>query len=479
MRDADLPASDGTESSPHSQANIVTNMITGGPTPAPRLDPAVAAHLNNALSTLIAQQPSAAIPEIFRLQAALRQHEQIPVSTIDVPETSSKQAPPNAEKPGPTITAQVRHLFKPFTMSVTLKVRIEGHSEPAFLKLFDRRHSPILRSDDEVPAWTGGREANYHDYILSGEAEKFIDYLNGEDSNEESFGEDKPWTVGQDEAFLQDKSHDLYQTELAAYHALSPLQGICVPKLLATVLFQPFPHADPEVQKYTAIHGLLLSYISGFTLDNLARHVPRTQWQGVCDDAVRAVNACGALGVLNEDVRPANCIVRCVMKTSELDVGHTIYRPYIIDFDAARVRRPDEGDEKWREARRGVDEEGAMGAELMRDLAGLYGVGGYVYDRSRDYRWTREELAGSGHAEGKEVGGWDEQVEVGGRESSPVYPRAVLVDEHNDLDDPDPDEEELVLEAPWAEADGGFRRAYPLSAAEARAVGINAPDDGH
>jgi hypothetical protein len=46
------------------------------------------------------------------------------------------------------------------------------------------------------------------------------------------------------------------------------------------------------------------------------------------------------------------------------------------------------------------------GFVLMRDLARLYGIGGYIYNRSRNYRWVGEEvLAGSGNAEGEEVCG--------------------------------------------------------------------------
>jgi hypothetical protein len=445
-----------------------------------RIDPAVATHLNNVLSTLIAQQPSATVPGILRLQAALREHEQIPVITINVPEATSLQASPNLEKPEPTVAAQVRHLFKPFTMSAAMKVRIGGYPEPVFLKLFDRRFASILRSDEQVPAWTEAREANYHDFIHSGETEKFINYLtnNNEDDSQYSSEYEKAWTVGQDEAFLQDKSHGLYQTELAAYHALSPLQGICIPKLLATVLLQPFPDADPEIQKHTTIHGLLLSYIPGFSLDRLGCRVPRNQWQGVGDAAVRAVNACSELGVLNEDVRPGNCIVRCVMKAGTVPgEGGIIYRPFIIDFDVARLRRLDESDDEWREAKREVDEEGAIGGVLMRDLERQHGAGGYIYDRSREYQRVMDEvLAGSGSAEGEEVDIWDEGIEVRGRESSPAYPQAVLVDEHDDLDSY---EEDLAMEGSLAETDGGFRRAYPLSAAEARAIGILDPDQGH
>ena len=448
------------------------------------IDPAVASHLNNALSTLIAQQPSAAVPEILRLQAALREHEKIPFITIEVPmEATSTQALPNTEKPEATITAQVQHLFKPFTMSVTMKVCVEGHSESAFLKLFDRRYSSTLRSDDEVLAWTDEREAKYHEFIRSGEAEKFINCLNDDySSSRQLHEEDKPWAVGQDEAFLQDKSHDLYKTELAAYHALSPLQGICVPKLLATVILQPFPDADPQIQKHTAIYGLLLSHIPGFTLDQLPHHVPRHQWQGVCDAAVRAVNACSELGILNEDVRPGNCIVRRLMKTGTAPgAGEIIYRPFIIDFDKARQQRCDESDEEWRRATREADGEGAMGAVLMHDLERLYGMGGYIYDRSWADGRMRDEvlegvLAGSGRTEDEEVDVCDEKMEVREKEGSPVYPRAVLVDEHDDLLT---DGEDRALERAVAETDGGFTRVYPLSAAEARAMGVNAADERH
>jgi hypothetical protein len=458
-------------------------MASSPPAPTARgIDSAVAAHLSNALSTLIAQQPSAAVPEILRLQAALREHEQIPVITIEVPmETANTQVPSNIEKPEPTITARVQHVFKPFTMATAMKVRVEGYSEPAFLKLFDRRFSSILRIEDQVPAWTEGQEADYHSFIRSGGAEKYINYLNNDDeSSGESAEEDKPWTVGQDEAFLQDKCHDLYKTELAAYRALIPLQGVCIPKLLATVMLQLFPEADPEIQKYTAIYGLLLSYIPGFTLDQLPHHVPRNQWQGVCDAAVQAVTACSELGILNEDVRPGNCIVRCVVKTFVAGgTGEVIYRPFIIDFGNARLRRLDESDKEWREVKREVDEEGAMGNVLMHDLERVYGMGAYIYDLSRTYRHCEDALlAGSGNPMDEEVDVWDEEMEARVREGkgSPAYPQAVLVDEHDDLES---DEEDLALHGPMVETDDEFGRAYPLSGAESRAMGVYAPSEDH
>lgn len=443
------------------------------------IDPAVASHLNKALSTLIAHQPSAAVPEILRLQAALREHEQIPVNTIEaLMEAASTDAPPSTSIPEPTITAQVHNLFKPFTMSAAMKVRINGQSQPAFLKLFDRRFSSVLRIDDQVPTWTAQREANYHDFIRSGDAQKFVNYLNHDDqSSVESFKE-LPWTTGQEEAFLQDKCHDLYKTELAAYHALSPLQGICIPKLLGGVVFQPFPDADPEIQDHTAVRGLLLSYIPGFRLDQLARHVPRNQWQGVCDAAVRAVNACSDLGILNEDVRPENCVVRCVQKVSaEEGEGEVVYRPFIIDFAAARLRRLDESDGEWREAKREVNEEGAMGAALMRDLKSEYKIGGYIYDPRRvNLRMRVEELTGAGRTRDEEVDVWDEQRGFREREDTIAYPQAFLVDEHDDLESEDG---ELALEEIAAETDGGFDREYSMSPAESRAMGVHVPDEDH
>lgn len=69
-----------------------------------------------------------------------------------------------------------------------------------------------------------------------------------------------------------------------------------------------------------------------------------------------------------------------------------------------------------------------------------------------------EVLAGSGHDGGEKVDVWDE---------------------HDDIDDIDPYKEELAVEWPWSEANSGFREAYPLSAAEARAIWIYAPHNGY
>jgi hypothetical protein len=117
----------------------------------------------------------------------------------------------------------------------------------------------------------------------------------------------------------------------------------------------------------------------------------------------------------------------------------------------------------------------------MHDLERLYGMGGYIYDRNwADGRMGDEVLegvlAGSGRAEDEEVDVCDEKMEVREREGSPVYPRAVLVDEHDDILS---DGEEWALERAVTETYGGFTRAYPLSAAEARAMGVSAADERH
>ena len=67
----------------------------------------MAAHLNNALSTLIVQQVNAAISEILRLQAALREHKQIPVITIDVLKAINKETPLNTEQLETTVAAEI------------------------------------------------------------------------------------------------------------------------------------------------------------------------------------------------------------------------------------------------------------------------------------------------------------------------------------------------------------------------------------
>lgn len=120
-----------------------------------------------------------------------------------------------------------------------------------------------------------------------------------------------------------------------------------------------------------------------------------------------------------------------------------------------------------------------MGSVLMHDLERPYGTGAYIYDPSRVNRPNRDALlAGPGNPTDEEVDVWDEEMEARARggEGSPAYPQAVLVDEHDDLES---DEEGLALHGPMAETDDEFGRAYPLSGAESRAMGVYTPVEDH
>jgi hypothetical protein len=284
----------GMESDVNIQSEAVGDLSILTPPPSPMnpgIHPIVAARLHYILSKLINLVPEDEVPELESLQAAIREHEGVPVVITEAPmEIVSLQASATAEKVRTTTTANIRQLSQPFTMSV-LKAIIESHSEPVVLKLIDRRFCSKIRSTNEVLTWTKERELTYHDFIRSGKAEKFINWLNNDDESREKV--DGDWTIGHEEAFLQHECYDLYTSELAAYHTPLPLQGRFVPTLLATVLLQPFPDADP------AIHGLLLPHIPGFILNQLSHRSAAT------------MAASSDLRILNEDVRPRNCIVLC------------------------------------------------------------------------------------------------------------------------------------------------------------------------
>jgi hypothetical protein len=212
---------------------------------------------------------------------------------------------------------------------------------------------------------------------------------------------------------------------------------------------------------------------------------------------VRAVKACSDLGILNEDVRPRNCIVRCDVKAE--GAGDVIYRLFIIDFGMARCRRKEESEKEWRREKREIDEEGALRAAMMLNLE-EFGAGGYVYERSGRCHGTEEEeeeelpeglrarfghrgdplfdelSPGFGPSDGEELDVWHEEMALPERVESPAYPQAFLADAHDDLDS---NEEDLVYEEAMDDADGGFNPAYRMSRAEALALGIRESEQGH
>ncbi|KAE8146932.1 hypothetical protein BDV25DRAFT_169521 [Aspergillus avenaceus] len=274
-----------------------------------------------------------------------------------------------------TITGQITQVFEPFTLSSAMVIILDypslGLGGEVALKLFDRRFATQFREDEDIEPWTLDIETQYLDYIRNGSAAAFIRKLDSDstvdgDDGEEDEEEEGTWTTSQNEAYLHHRMRNLYETEVEVYHALKEIQGKHVPRLYACVT------VAGSANEYTDIPGVLLQYVRGFQLRDIAAHAPRDAWQGVCEEAISIVHRVGEKGVLNKDVKTRSFIVSG-------DAGEG-FRVFMIDFALCRLRREYRDDEDWWWWKALQDEEGAVGFLMQKYLKG-----GFVYRRSELY----------------------------------------------------------------------------------------------
>ncbi|KAE8358597.1 hypothetical protein BDV27DRAFT_150296 [Aspergillus caelatus] len=182
---------------------------------------------------------------------------------------------------------------------------LKGH---LVLKLFDRRFAVQLRKDHKVNPWTSDIERKM-----------------AEDEGD-------TWNDPQNEPYLHDHMQDLYETEVELYQTLKDIQGKDIPQLFACLTVSSSSSSQEfSVNKYIDVPGVLLQYIDGFLLTDMAAHAPREVWQSVCDDAIQIVNLIGDRGILNGDVKTRNFIV-------QENPGRK-FKVFMIDFALCNFRR--------------------------------------------------------------------------------------------------------------------------------------------
>lgn len=144
----------------------------------------------------------------------------------------------------------------------------------------------------------------------------------------------------------------------------------------------PPSHAD-----LFTMRAILLEYIPGHTIRQVAQKVPQHAWQDVCNQAICIVDSCSDFGVLNKDVRLDNFIVtrtsparrgtepeKKKQQQQDTETNPEIYKVYMIDFAQCRLRRPGKTDHDWGRAKWIQDEEGAIGTVLRHRLQQDTGV---------------------------------------------------------------------------------------------------------
>lgn len=267
--------------------------------------------------------------------------------------------------PGGCIECKILKYYQPSTLSCVMEVEIDTSSSQRrhfVLKSYDHRFATQLRKDEKVEPFSPVHESAYWDYVKSGGASKFLAWLYDDES---LAGEEfkQPWDKGQDEIHLYATCLDMYESECTIYDRLKDLQGNNIPRFFARVrlpLASP-PLTDTLPAEFCAIKGILLELIDGFTLSEMIDQAPKEAWQGICDQAIRVIEACNDHEILNEDVRPSNVMVTRLQPDDA-------YRVVVLDFAQCRLREPEESIEEWGRAKWTQDEVGAIGAVMKHRL---------------------------------------------------------------------------------------------------------------
>ncbi|KAF2432674.1 hypothetical protein EJ08DRAFT_677542 [Tothia fuscella] len=240
-------------------------------------------------------------------------------------------------------TATIIKTFEPFTLSCVVLVQVDCPllqlKGEYVLKLFDRRFATQLREDNKVSPWNPQLEDQYLEYY--------------------------------------------YKAETSAYDKLSHMQGREIPQLLTRGIMTSPPTSD-STSEYLNCPAILLEYLKGSPLTDLAKFAPREVWQDICDEAIRIINGICDHYIRNKDVNTRSFIIRGNPSATEFSVR-------MIDFGHCVLKGADEGEQDWRKRKAREDEEGAIGVVMQRKLKG-----GFIYTRSSEaeslsYEFMREE----------------------------------------------------------------------------------------
>lgn len=269
------------------------------------------------------------------------------------------------------------------TLSCTMVVDIVdngGTTLPprAFLKLYDRRFADQIRRDNGTEEWSADLEKAYRQVVPDGTVAKFLHKLHTIPGFEDDDNE-PDWDEVDMEAYVDDELFKLFTAVVAAYNALRHLQGKSVPELFAAINTSLDQEDDCAGKTEGAnsldfdplqVKGVLLQYIEGYTLRQMPDHCPRSDWQGIVDQAVEVVRLMD--NILNRDVRPDNFMVS---PSKDGRVGEQPYHVFMIDFVLCRVRGEDEPIEEWGKEKSTKDEDGAVGLVMQLILKRDYGFG--------------------------------------------------------------------------------------------------------
>lgn len=247
-------------------------------------------------------------------------------------------------------------------------------NEDVVLKVFDRRFAYEARQCQKVSPWSLEIENAYNEFIQTDLGAEFVNAV--QNKTEEPSRDQATENSSHHEARLQHLLCGIMlPREVKAYDALKDLQGKVIPRLIAKVTVPGGDLATPEVDKQ-GFPGIVMEFIPGFPLSDLAEFAPRELWQPICDHAIQIINLIGDRGILNEDVQTRSFIVKL---DSTCDTG---YKISMIDFGFCAFRDEYDDERTWTKAKCMQREEEVIGRQMEQKLEG-----GFVYNESG--RWRR------------------------------------------------------------------------------------------
>jgi hypothetical protein len=117
---------------------------------------------------------------------------------------------------------------------------------------------------------------------------------------------------------------------------LHDLQGIHVPKLYEKVTLGSPDNGDGSANPYLSCPGIIMQYIEGFPLTDIATELPSERWQWVCDTAIKIIHRIQDHGISNTDVNTRSFIVCPTTEREDerifmTDFGNCFFRDQVSD----------------------------------------------------------------------------------------------------------------------------------------------------
>ncbi|PGH23233.1 hypothetical protein AJ80_02649 [Polytolypa hystricis UAMH7299] len=236
-------------------------------------------------------------------------------------------------KPGETITlqldpekrvdARILKVYEPFTCSAVMLVELDHSSLRGefVLKLLDRRFAAVL-------------ETEYCKFVDDGRAAMLFDHCTKMFSKDDQWAfqaeERRWWTAAQRETFVQ-------------WFCLLRFQD-------------PSPGTEAHSEeKYVDCPGILLEYIQGFPLREIADKIPEEDWQEIGEET---------------DIKDRSFVLREDPDTKKFEV-------VILNFGNCTLRSHAKDDDGFVESQAYADEEGMTGYMMER-----LSKGAFVFQRS-------------------------------------------------------------------------------------------------